>query len=301
MRRSSLSDAARRIKTFLSHDIWERDLADLGRMKALFFHQLRVVFLVMRGFAKDRCGLRAAGLTYITLLSFIPFLAVAFTLFDKVGGLDRLAEDHLKPFVYRVLTADPDVIPPASTVNGEETPGEDGLDLPDEGGEEAAPRDLAAEGRRAEIIRYIDQFVSNIETGGLGWAAGAFMLITAVGLLSSTEKSLNDIWGVKRQRSWFRRFTVYWAGITIGPVLLGISIALTAALQSNVAVKWVQGYVPFFKEALSILIPLLFAWGAFTLLYLYMPNTTVRLISALVGGIIAGTLWQTSIWGYSLY
>ncbi|MCZ6690808.1 MAG: YihY family inner membrane protein, partial [Planctomycetota bacterium] len=100
---------------------------------------------------------------------------------------------------------------------------------------------------------------------------------------------------------WFRRFTVYWAGITIGPVLLGISIALTAALQSNVAVKWVQSYVPFFKEALSILIPLLFAWGAFTLLYLYMPNTTVRLISALVGGVIAGTLWQTSIWGYSIY
>lgn len=343
MNRSLLSRFRDRLSSFLGHEIWERELSDLGRLKGFLFYQLRVIFLVMRGFSKDRCGLRAAGLTYITLLTFIPFLAVVFSISTQFGGLREISQKHLKPTIYKFLTfesgigttpdsrpgKEEDGQPPEETSPGEgeepEAPPYDGIAEPPDEGEEVpepglpsgegedlpdktsdlggvdAVDDADVEGRKQLISTEIDKFISRIQTGKIGGIAAIFMLLGTVGLLSHIERSFNDIWGVKRSRTFFQRITVYWWVITFGPILLGVSVALTASFENSSVVDWIETSVPFSKEVIETTIPLLFSWGGLILLYLFMPNTRVRPGAALWGGIFAGTLWEVSKRGYTLY
>ena len=127
-----------------------------------------------------------------------------------------------------------------------------------------------------------------------------FLVLTVTGLLSTIEAAFNDIWGVKKQRSYMRRMMAYWSLVTIGPLFVAVSIGATASLQSS---QFVQAYIlgnPMLKIALK-LTPYLMTWILFTMLYSFMPNTRVRFRSALIGGVLAGTLWEFAKYGYTVY
>ena len=359
MRGADRPEYRHRVHRFLAKDIWQRDLASLPGPQAFLFRQLRVVLLVGRGFVKDKCGLRAAGLTYITLLSLIPFLAAVFSMFQAFGpGLQGLAEDHLKPAIYRALAFDTDVrtapdggepVPPgeegatprdgdADAAPGDGSPGEPEVpegteqpDAPDEapgprdpgllGGEEAAavrsgapdeagavavtdPGDEPAEGveeKRQRISTTIDGLVSRVSRRRIGWLATLLMLLTAVGLLTNIERSFNDIWGVRRSRSWVKRITLYWTGITLGSICVGGSLAIAATVQSSSVVTWVVDNLHVPQNFFTFFFPFILTCVAFSILYLTMPNTKVNLLSGLVGGVVAAALWEGGKWGYTVY
>ncbi|MBI2500925.1 MAG: YihY family inner membrane protein, partial [Deltaproteobacteria bacterium] len=142
--------------------------------------------------------------------------------------------------------------------------------------------------------------IENYRSGTVGGIGFFLLILSLVSLLSSIEKAFNDIWGISKSRTFIRRFTTYWTLITIGPILLGLSLTMTGALQSNQLITQVlslSGYQQFFISK----IPWLVTWGLFTVLYLVMPNTQVRFGSALVGGIVGGSFWEVAKWGYALY
>jgi membrane protein len=119
-------------------------------------------------------------------------------------------------------------------------------------------------------------------------------------LLGNIEKAFNDIWGVRRGRSFIHRFQVYWPLVTLGPILVGFSLALTAALETSEAVKSMVVLTPMFTLVFKAL-PVFLTWVFLTLLYMFLPNTHVPFRSAVVGGIIAGTLWEVAKQLYILY
>src|SRR3989338_26013 len=80
----------KKIKAFLTHGLWRIRARSLPRKKAVPIGFLRVVTLTARQFRKDNCQLRASALTYFTLMSVVPVLAMAFGIAKGFGLEGRL-------------------------------------------------------------------------------------------------------------------------------------------------------------------------------------------------------------------
>ncbi|MGQ0793204.1 MAG: YihY/virulence factor BrkB family protein [Deltaproteobacteria bacterium] len=154
-----------------------------------------------------------------------------------------------------------------------------------------------------EITGKILEFVENMKVGVLGSIGLGMLLYTVVELIYKMEKSLNHIWKIQRMRSIARRFSDYISTLLIGPALLFSAIGLTATVKSNTVVVKLLAIEPFGSLIyfLSKLGPYIFISLAFTFVYVVIPNTKVKIRSALLGGVVAGVLWQTIGWGFASF
>ncbi|MCP4331255.1 MAG: YihY family inner membrane protein [Gammaproteobacteria bacterium] len=150
--------------------------------------------------------------------------------------------------------------------------------------------------KSAEITAQIIGFVENMKIGVLG-ALGLVMLIyTAISLIQKIESAFNHTWRLKSNRSLMQRFSDYLSVIMVGPVLVFSAVGITASLGSNYIVEILHSlpYMSALLQMIGKLLPFLLVIAAFTFIYLLVPNTRVKIGSALYGAVIAGGLWQTS-------
>lgn len=155
--------------------------------------------------------------------------------------------------------------------------------------------------QRDEVVGRIIGFVENIQVGVLGALGLALLFYSVVSLLGKIEDSLNLIWHVREQRPWRRRFTDYLSVVLIGPVLVFSALGITASMTSGRLVQWLVEQEPFgFLYFLLVqLLPYALIIGAFTFVYLFLPNTQVRLRAALIGAICAGLAWKAVGWAFA--
>lgn len=155
--------------------------------------------------------------------------------------------------------------------------------------------------QREEVVQRILGFVENIQVGVLGALGLALLFYSVVSLLGKIEDSLNLIWHVREQRPWRRRFTDYLSVVLIGPVLVFSALGITASMTSGRLVQWLVEQEPFgFLYFLLVqLVPYALIIGAFTFVYLFLPNTQVRLRAALVGAVCAGLAWKAVGWAFA--
>jgi membrane protein len=152
---------------------------------------------------------------------------------------------------------------------------------------------LGEKGR--EITDNVMRLVKNVNGGLLGGVSLAFFIYTAISMVQKVEEAFNYAWYVSKPRSFARRFTEYVFVLTIGPVVIVLALGMIGSLQDEGLVKYLlenQLVGPLFV-ATSKVTPFLLVTGTFAFLYWFMPNTRVRLGSALVGGIAGGFLWAT--------
>jgi len=142
-----------------------------------------------------------------------------------------------------------------------------------------------AVGARASIEPYLDRFVRNAHATGAGVVGGALLVYSAVSLFGHVERAVNDIWSVRRPRPLRQRALTYWAGLTLGPLLLAGSVALGHAVGTFLA------HAPV-GQALARIAAVLLSCTLFTALYLFVPATRVRLHAAASGGLAAGIAWE---------
>jgi membrane protein len=154
-----------------------------------------------------------------------------------------------------------------------------------------------------EITNHILGFVDNMKVGVLGSVGIGLLLYTVVSLIQKIESALNYTWRVRRPRPLARRFSDYLSVIMVGPVLMFSALGITASVHQA---EWMQTMLAIepFGALLAFtgkLIPYLLVIGAFTFVYMFVPNTRVQLRSAFVGALVAGVLWQTAGWGFTLF
>lgn len=148
--------------------------------------------------------------------------------------------------------------------------------------------------RGPEIAEQVLDFVDNVKVGVLGSVGLAVLVYTVVSLVQKIEMSFNMIWRVPEIRSMSQRFSNYLSVIMIGPLLMVSAIGVSATVFSSDFVQGLLEIEPLGSlfVILSRLTPFLLVVVAFTFVYVFIPNTQVRLRSALLGGLIAGVLWQ---------
>ncbi len=131
------------------------------------------------------------------------------------------------------------------------------------------------------VLDYLTQFAS--KASELGLAGFAVLTFTAVSLVLTIDRTLNDIWRVSTQRPLGQRILIYWAALTLGPLVLGASLAITSYVLTT-SRGWLPGIGGGANLALDAVQFLLMTLGL-TLLYRFVPNTPVRWKHALAGGL----------------
>lgn len=166
--------------------------------------------------------------------------------------------------------------------------------------------DKASSPQQQQVFEWLLGFAQSMlesTKGGLVAGVGVVILLWSVmSIMGNIEKSFNDIWEVKKSRTWLRKFTDYMAIMIIAPILLVSSSSITVFISSSVdalaeQVEMVSFLSRLTNFALDVL-PYLLVWLVFFLIYLIMPNTKVSWQAALTGGIIAGSLFQVFEWVY---
>jgi membrane protein len=251
----------KKLSNFFTRKVWEMDIAALGTYKSFLIKLLRLFYVALREFTEGQLTLRAMSLVYSTLLSIVPLIAISFSVLKAFGVHNQVVEPFLLKF-------------------------------------------LAPLGPKGEEITFnIIGFVENIKVGVLGSFGLALLVYMVISVIQKIEKAFNYIWRIKKSRSFARRFSDYISIVLVGPVLMFSAIALTASLTNTTIVKKLISIEPFgtlfyFVAEIS---PYIFVSAAFTFLYIFLPNTKVKFSSALVGGIFAGVLWETTGWAFASF
>ena len=142
------------------------------------------------------------------------------------------------------------------------------------------------------ILSFIDSYLSHAQSG-IFIGVGLIMLFYTVLLLTyNMERTFNSIWQVKKQRTLYRKITDYFSMLFLLPLVIllssGISIFISTFMKNIEEFALLAPVVKFFVR----LTPFVLTWGMFTALYIFMPNTKVKLKYAILPGILAGSGFQ---------
>ncbi len=156
---------------------------------------------------------------------------------------------------------------------------------------------LMPQGVANTIMGYLNQFAA--KSAKLSAIGGIALIFTAVSMMSTIERVFNQIWRVRNQRPFVQRILIYWAIITLGPLVLGVSFTVTAYLSG--AATGVVGSVPFVGALFYTLLSVLLTTGAYTLLYMVVPNRMVDWRDAFCGGLLAAVALELAKRLFALY
>lgn len=138
------------------------------------------------------------------------------------------------------------------------------------------------------ISSNLTQFASKAK--GLSLLGAVLLLFTTTTMMGMIERAFNQIWGVRRPRPWSQRVLVYWALISLGPILFGLSLTATGELFS--ATRGLARSVPGLGVVFYTLVSVALTTGAYTLLYMAVPNRRVHWRDALWGGLAAAIAFE---------
>jgi membrane protein len=144
-----------------------------------------------------------------------------------------------------------------------------------------------------------DQITAFTQNAGRLTAIGlGFFFVTAVMLMMTIDVSLNRLFRVQRSRPLVQQVLIYWAVLTLGPVLIGGSLSMTS-FAVGASLGWLQ--LGFAADVVLGVLPFIFTCAALTLLYGIVPYRAVKPRDALIGGVVAGIAFELAKRGFAIY
>ena len=145
-----------------------------------------------------------------------------------------------------------------------------------------------------QIEPYLDSFLSSVSS--LTLPGTITLIITALLLMFRIEVAFNRIWRVDRARTLTNRIVMYWAVLTLGPIMIGAAIALSA--QNIIQTLGIEeGIAPAWHNAGIFLL----TWLVFTMMFVLVPNRRVQFRDAVVGAFLSTVLFEIAKWGFVGY
>ncbi|MEW6386420.1 MAG: YihY/virulence factor BrkB family protein [Thermodesulfobacteriota bacterium] len=147
-----------------------------------------------------------------------------------------------------------------------------------------------------DFATQIFQYIEGTQVTSLGVFGVVVLLGALVVLMTNVERAFNETWQVPRTRPWRRKLSDYLSIFLIFPVLMAVAISISSGFLSQPEIRrFLSGIMPeAFFTATSGLASLGLLWIAFSFIYLVMPNARVHFTSAVLGGVVGGSLWQVA-------
>ena len=241
----------------------------LGKGSRFLAFQIKLWSHCARLLVKNHSGQQAAALSYHTIFGLVPLTIVMLLIFQSFPAYSDLGE-KVKDIVYQQLQLN--------------------IEYP-------APDNPEITVKLTEKMdEIVGSFFTGINEGSIALVSAIVVIWAALGLLSTIEKSFNNIWHVTQGRNFLQRIINYWALLTLGPLLLGAGIYITTKYSALGRIQ---------DTLLSNLTPTLFSYlistVAFFLLYFVLPNTKVKAKAAIWGAVVAALIWAFAKWGFGIY
>lgn len=267
-----------RVLTWADH---QSSTASAGPRQALHTF-VRVLLITAREFHKNELPLRASALTYITLLSLVPLLAMSTALVKGIGG-----DNHLRQVVYGYI----DTLEHNATTTAPIPLQVDAVPAAEPGNTDETTANLTAHLRSAadKLFNYVDK--TDFTT--LGSIGVLVMVITIIMVFVTIEMAMNAIWQVHSGRSALRKIIDYLALLILMPVAINIGFAATTVITNPTLLDKIEPFLPviWLQTIVLLLLPILFITLALSISYMVFPNTRVHPIPAFIGATFAGSLW----------
>lgn len=151
----------------------------------------------------------------------------------------------------------------------------------------------------SQIFNYLNQFASKAK--GLTTIGMILLFLTAVMTMMTIESAFNVIWRVRKARPFAQRVLVYWAIITLGPILIGVSLSISSYLFTQSMALTATQHLPAPIEWALTGAALPLTALAFTILYVYLPNCRVEWRDAVIGGVTAAIAFELGKRGFGYY
>jgi len=154
-----------------------------------------------------------------------------------------------------------------------------------------------------EFAAQIFQYIEDTRVTSLGVFGVVVLLLALVVVMTNVERAFNETWKVSQTRPLRRKLSDYLSIFMIFPILMAGAISFSTALVGHPEIRnLLFGILPAaFYSATSSLVSLGVLWLAFTFIYVVMPNTRVRLWSAILGGVVGGSIWQVAQWIFAWF
>ncbi len=264
--------------------MWKLAITDARKGERLLYAALRVGTITYLGIKENRLLNRAAALSFSSLIGLIPMTAIMILVSGFV--LQKADPDIVVDQIYKGLSF---IAPQIASLEGNL--------------EEAGTEDHEG---RLQLKYYLQEFVEASQSGAVGIGGIILLILIVIQLFSSIEGALNDIWGVKRGRSWIMRVGLYWTVITLGTVVAAAGLAMLAAqaLKWNDLAATLPGGI-----GLKTLISWVSKVGTFLMLstvlatfYRFIPNTLVTWRASFIGAFVSLILiGGNNAWAFTFY
>jgi len=249
----------KRIIHFLRQDLWRIPIGKLPRKKSFLIKQLRIIVLAFRGFDEDKCILRASALTFYSLLSVVPAVALAFGI-AKGFGMQKLLEKG----IIENMKGQEEVITYVITF-----------------------ANSMLEGTRGGLI------------AGIGVIVLFWLIIKLLGNIESSFNDIWGIQHPRSLgRKLSDYLAVMFIGPVLFVMSSSITVFITTQLtRITQRIELLGPVSPLILFTMKVL-PYCVIWLLFTFLYIFMPNTKIRFRSGLLAGVVAGTIFVIVQWIY---
>ncbi len=249
----------KRVFHFLGQDIWRIRLKDAPRRKSFFIQPLRILILALRGFDEDKCTLRASALTFYSLLSIVPIVAMAFGIAKGFGFEKRIQQLLLERF----------------------------------SGQEDVLKEIIGFAQNL-LDNTRGGLIAGIGVVLLFWAV--IKILSNIEKSFNAIWGIQKPRTLGRKFADYLSFALLAPVLLILSTSLTVFVNEQVTLITE-RIKMLNVMAPLILAAMKIL-PYIVIWILFTFIFYFMPNTKVRFPSSLVAGILAGTLFQIIQWGY---
>jgi len=244
---------------------------ELGRLARFAIFQIRLWPQCVKLLRKNRAGQQAAALSYHTIFGLVPTAIIMLLIFQSLHAFDKVGI-QIKDFIYT------------------QTPIADFTFSPDPNDTDAASITAAQ-----KIEELALGFYEKLNKGTITAVSIIIILWAAIALLSTIERSFNNIWRVSRGRNFVHRVINYWAFLTLAPLLIGFGMYLKTRFGFGEGLK--SNVMPYIGPILPYVVSILMLF----LLYVLMPNAKVSIRAALWGAVIASLAWAFAKWAFGLY
>jgi len=245
---------------------------ELGRASRFAVFQIKLWSHCTRLLKKNRAGQQAAALSYHTIFGVVPLAIVALLIFQSFPAYSDIGE-KVKNLIYEGFNLTTIEVTTAASEGSEKT---------------------------EMLTEYLDEIVGRffvgVSKGSITLISVPILIWAALALLSTIERAFNNIWHVGRGRNFLQRMINYWALLTLGPLLFGVGIYISAQYS---AVGQIRETI--LSNVAPALLSYLVSTAAFFFLYFVLPNTKVQARAAIWGAAVAALVWSFAKWGFAQY
>ncbi len=249
----------KKIIDFVTIDIWRMRLESLPHKHKFFIKHLRVILVAIKGFDEDKCQLRASALTYYSLLSVVPVVAMAFGIAKGFGFAARLENLIIEKMA---------------------------------GQSEAA-------GMIIEFSQTLLENTKGGVIAGIGIAILFWAVIKVLGSIEMSFNDIWGIKENRSMARKFSDYlSIMLIAPILVMASSSMTVFISSQIASITEQVALLGAISPLINGLLRLLPFCILWILFTFIYIFMPNTKVQFSSALIAGIFAGTIYQVVQWSY---